>query len=108
MLSFYAAAAIVSALCHQSDAFRVIGSRLTYHVRICHFPKAARNELLLKSTLYLLSLKNAFLVLLFQNLKMADVVAYTDSDPITARGTPMARPKIGDSIVDVIGRTPMV
>lgn len=39
---------------------------------------------------------------------MADVVAYTDDDPITARGTPMARPKIGDSIVDVIGRTPMV
>lgn len=39
---------------------------------------------------------------------MADVAAYTDSDPITARGTPMARPKIGSSIVDVIGRTPMV
>lgn len=43
-----------------------------------------------------------------QTLKMVDVVAYTDNDPITARGTPMARPKIGDSIVDVIGRTPMV
>ena len=39
---------------------------------------------------------------------MADVAAYTDTDPITARGTPMARPKIGSSIVDVIGRTPMV
>ena len=39
---------------------------------------------------------------------MVDVAPYTDSDPITARGTPMARPKIGDSIVDVIGRTPMV
>ena len=39
---------------------------------------------------------------------MVDVAPYTDADPITARGTPMARPKIGDSIVDVIGRTPMV
>ena len=39
---------------------------------------------------------------------MVDVEPYTDSDPVTARGTPMARPKIGDSIVDVIGRTPMV
>ena len=39
---------------------------------------------------------------------MVDVAPYNDSDPITARGTPMARPKIGDSIVDVIGHTPMV
>jgi hypothetical protein len=37
-----------------------------------------------------------------------NVIPYIDSDPITARGTPMARPKIGDSIVDVIGGTPMV
>lgn len=37
-----------------------------------------------------------------------NVVPYIDSDPITARGTPMARPKIGESIVDVIGGTPMV
>ena len=43
-----------------------------------------------------------------QVLNMVDVAPYTDSDPITARGTPMARPKIGNSIVDVIGGTPMV
>ena len=34
--------------------------------------------------------------------------AYTDSDPLIARGTPMERPKIGNSIVDVIGGTPIV
>ena len=34
----------------------------------------------------------------------------TDSsgDPLLGRGTPFARPKIGNSIVDVIGGTPMV
>jgi hypothetical protein len=112
MLSFYTAAAIVSALCHQSDAFHFIGSRLTHRVRIVPFPKVDRNDglflLVLKFSLHLLLLKYVLLVFSFQSLKMVDVVAYTDSDPITARGTPMARPKIGDSIVDVIGRTPMV
>lgn len=34
--------------------------------------------------------------------------AYTDSDPIMGSGTPMAKPKIGQTIVDVIGGTPMV
>jgi hypothetical protein len=33
---------------------------------------------------------------------------YIDNNPIIAEGTPMAIPKIGNSIVDVIGRTPMV
>lgn len=42
------------------------------------------------------------------NAAPMNVIPYLDSDPITARGTPMARPKIGDSIVDVIGGTPMI
>ncbi len=36
------------------------------------------------------------------------VTAYTDTDKVFARGTPMERPKIGNSILDVIGATPMV
>ena len=44
MMSFYTAAAIVSALCHQSDAFKVIGSRLTRHVRTIHFPKESSSK----------------------------------------------------------------
>ena len=35
-------------------------------------------------------------------------MAYTDTDPMISRGTPMERPKIGNSIVDVIGGTPMI
>ena len=35
-------------------------------------------------------------------------MAYTDTDPMMGRGTPMERPKIGNSIVDVIGGTPMI
>lgn len=35
-------------------------------------------------------------------------LGFTDSNPMIAPGTPMARPKIGNSIVDVIGGTPMI
>ena len=34
--------------------------------------------------------------------------AFTDNEPIVAKGTPLARPKIGNSIVDVIGGTPII
>ena len=35
-------------------------------------------------------------------------MAFLDNEPIMGKGTPMARPKIGNSIVDVIGSTPMI
>jgi len=36
------------------------------------------------------------------------MAAFLDNEPIMGKGTPMARPKIGNSIVDVIGSTPMI
>lgn len=35
-------------------------------------------------------------------------VGYTDGEKVIAKGTPMERPKIADSIVDAIGGTPMI
>eukprot|EP01035_Chromulina_nebulosa_P018210 gene18210-23875_t len=39
---------------------------------------------------------------------MSSPVPVTDTNPFSAPGTPLSRPKIGNSIVDVIGGTPLI
>jgi cysteine synthase A len=43
-----------------------------------------------------------------QSASRMQMAGYTDAEPMMGKGTPMERPKIGNSIVDTIGGTPMI
>lgn len=51
---------------------------------------------------------NAFAPMSKVAKKMSLAGGFTDGETHIAKGTPMSRPKIGNSIVDVIGGTPMI
>ena len=65
------------------------------------------NNLILSSALLLLCISHHHA---YQYPVTKGITGLTDTsgDPLLGRGTPFARPKIGNSIVDVIGGTPMV
>jgi hypothetical protein len=56
----------------------------------------------------LLLLVSAYRLAVLPQRRLAAAISMGSSDDLIAAGTPFARPKIGDSIVDLIGGTPMV